>query len=54
MLHQMFAALRACQEGIAVFFRGWAPFFIRVVPLFTINLPLYEQIRRVMGIGYLD
>jgi dicarboxylate transporter 10 len=42
------------EEGMAVFFRGWSPFFVRVVPLFTINLPLYEQIRRLFGIGYLD
>ncbi len=42
------------EEGVGVFFRGWSPFFVRVVPLFVINLPLYEQIRRVLGIGYLN
>ena len=42
------------EEGVGVLFRGWTPFFVRVTPLFAINLPLYEQIRRCLGIGYLD
>lgn len=43
------------REGGAVgFFRGWAPLFMRVAPLYVCYLPLYEQFRKVLGLGYLD
>ena len=42
------------EGGPAILFRGWVPFFARVAPLFVINLPLYEQLRRLFGLGFLD
>lgn len=41
-------------EGLLGFFRGWTPLFVRVAPLYVIYLPVYEQVRRLLGIGYLD
>lgn len=41
-------------EGIAVFYRGWSPFFLRLVPSFVLMLPLYEQVRsKIFNIGYM-
>eukprot|EP00466_Bigelowiella_natans_P019682 jgi/Bigna1/91130/estExt_fgenesh1_pg.C_890053 len=42
------------EEGVAVFYRGWTVFFTRVAPVFTVLMPLYEQVRCLFGLGYLD
>ena len=31
-----------------------SPFFMRCAPLFIFNLPLYEQLRRLLGLEYLN
>jgi hypothetical protein len=41
------------QNGIRHFFRGWVPMFCRVAPIYNIYLPFYEQVRKMLGIGYL-
>ena len=40
-------------EGPRGFMRGFMPQFVRFIPVFLISMPLHEQIRRVMGLGYL-
>ena len=40
------------EKGISVFYRGWTPLFTRVAPLYMLYLPVYEQVRNWMGIGY--
>lgn len=40
-------------EGPAALFRGWVPNYLRLGPHFIISLPLYEQIRALLGAGYL-
>ena len=40
-------------EGPRGFMRGFGPQFVRFIPVFLISMPLHEQIRRVMGLGYL-
>ena len=42
------------EEGYTVLLRGWMPLFMRLVPLFSVMLPLYEQCRRALGMAYLD
>ena len=39
-------------EGARALYRGAAPLFAKLCPLFLLSLPLHEQIRRVMGLGY--
>lgn len=41
------------KEGIGSFFRGWTPLFIRVAPLYICYLPCYEQVRTLLGLGYM-
>ena len=41
------------KEGIGSFFRGWAPLFVRVAPLYICYLPCYEQFRKCLGLGYM-
>eukprot|EP00441_Pelagodinium_beii_P033565 CAMPEP_0197630544 /NCGR_PEP_ID=MMETSP1338-20131121/7991_1 /TAXON_ID=43686 ORGANISM="Pelagodinium beii, Strain RCC1491" /NCGR_SAMPLE_ID=MMETSP1338 /ASSEMBLY_ACC=CAM_ASM_000754 /LENGTH=298 /DNA_ID=CAMNT_0043201779 /DNA_START=161 /DNA_END=1054 /DNA_ORIENTATION=- len=45
------AMLRA--DGPSVFFRGWLPAFLRISPTTVSSFFLYEQLRRLVGIGYL-
>lgn len=40
-------------EGPRALFRGWLPNYLRLGPHFIISLPLYEQIRVLLGAGYL-
>ena len=40
-------------DGPLAFYRGFTPFVVRLSPVFVISLPLTEQIRRLMGLGYL-
>eukprot|EP00933_Yihiella_yeosuensis_P015498 TRINITY_DN13497_c0_g1_i2.p1 TRINITY_DN13497_c0_g1~~TRINITY_DN13497_c0_g1_i2.p1 ORF type:complete len:322 (+),score=45.42 TRINITY_DN13497_c0_g1_i2:83-1048(+) len=42
------------KDGPMVFFRGWVPAFMRIAPTTTSSFFLYEQLRRLVGIGYLD
>lgn len=39
-------------EGLSAFFRGWVPLFTRVAPVYVCYLPLYEQFRLALGLGY--
>ena len=48
------AASIASTEGPRVFFRGWTPLFCRLAPLYCVFLPMYEQARRLFGLGYLQ
>ena len=41
-------------EGLFSFFRGWIPLFVRVAPLYVCYLPVYEQCRRHLGLGYME
>ena len=41
-------------EGFYSFFRGWTPLFVRVAPLYVCYLPVYEQFRRRLGLGYME
>lgn len=40
-------------EGPRALFRGWVPNYLRLGPHFIISLPLYEQLRALLGAGYL-
>jgi hypothetical protein len=42
------------EEGITVLYRGWSVFFGRVAPVFTLMMPLFEQVRYAFGLGYMD
>ena len=41
-------------EGIAVLGRGWTPFFMRMAPIFTVQMTIYEQCRRLLGLSYME
>ena len=41
-------------EGPQVFVRGWCPFFFRLAPLYCMMLPMMEQVRLLLGIGYMS
>ena len=40
-------------EGALALFRGMGPQYMKLAPIFLITLPLYEQCRRLAGLGYL-
>ena len=42
------------EGGPSAFYRGSSAFFVRVVPIFTLYFPIYEHVRRLLGLGYLD
>eukprot|EP00966_Prymnesium_polylepis_P082141 1902799-Prymnesium_polylepis.1 len=48
------ARAMVAEGGPMIFFRGWVPFFARVAPMFVINLPMYEQLRKLFGLGFLE
>lgn len=48
------AAVMLRESGPLVFMRGWVPAFLRLSPTCTFSFFLYEQLRRLVGIGYLD
>ena len=50
----VFAGQLVRDQGPRVLFQGWTSFFGRVAPLFAFNMPLYEGVRTLMGIGYMD
>ena len=41
-------------EGIGVLGRGWVPFFMRMAPIFTVQMTIYEQCRRLLGLSYME
>ncbi|KAJ3102368.1 Mitochondrial oxaloacetate carrier protein [Phlyctochytrium bullatum] len=41
------------KEGVGALFRGWLPSYLRIAPHFVVALPLYEQIRLLLGLGHL-
>jgi len=41
------------KEGPLSFFKGWTPLFVRVAPLYIFYLPVYEQCRELLGLGYM-
>lgn len=41
------------EEGPLVFYRGWWPMFVRIAPTFLLAMPLYEQIRKGLGLSFL-
>ena len=46
--------LQMYQEGgVRIFFKGWSLFFARVAPLFLIQLPMYEQARKLLGMDFM-
>ena len=42
------------ESGPSVLLRGWVPAFVRLVPVSIFSFALYEQLRQLFGIGYLD
>ena len=44
----------AREEGLIVFTRGWLPFFARMCPYMAGTMPIYEQVRKLMGMQFLD
>ena len=42
------------EGGFGAYYRGSTAFFVRVVPIFTLYFPIYEQVRKLLGLGYLD
>ena len=43
----------AKREGVLAFYRGTVPAVAKFLPLTLMSMPLFEQMRRVMGLGYL-
>lgn len=41
------------KEGIRVLLRGWLPAYLRLGPHALICFPMFEQIRRILGLDYL-
>ena len=41
------------KEGPLALFRGLGPQYMKLAPIFLLTLPLYEQLRRLAGLGYL-
>ena len=39
-------------EGVKGLYRGVVPSYLRFAPHFTVALPLWEQVRNAMGLGY--
>jgi len=41
-------------EGPLAFYKGVVPNVVKFLPLFLMSMPLFEQLRRLMGLGYLS
>lgn len=41
------------KQGVMVLFRGLGPQYLKLAPIFLTTLPMYEQLRRLAGLGYL-
>ena len=53
--------LPACQKALPrpsvhrrLGVRGWLPFFCRMAPIFTVQMTLYEQFRKMLGLDYMN
>mmetsp|Transcript_1225 Transcript_1225/g.2972 ORF Transcript_1225/g.2972 Transcript_1225/m.2972 type:complete len:330 (-) Transcript_1225:2233-3222(-) len=42
------------QHGVMELYKGFTPLFLRLAPLWTMNMPLYETVRSLLGIGYMS
>jgi hypothetical protein len=42
------------EEGPLVFYRGSSAFFMRSAPIFTLYFPIYEQVRKQLGLGFMS
>ena len=42
------------ESGPSVFMRGWVPMFAKMLPTCVCSMWMFEQFRRLAGIGYLD
>lgn len=42
------------EDGPSAFMRGWTPAFMRMAPTCVMSFWLYEQLRKVVGIGFMD
>jgi len=42
------------EEGPLAFYRGWSPYFVRIVPVFLTFHPLFEQLRVLSGLNYMS
>jgi hypothetical protein len=40
-------------NDITLLYKGFTPMFIRVTPIYCLYLPCYEQLRCIIGLGYL-
>lgn len=40
------------ENGVMVVYRGWTPYFCRILPVFLIYHPMYEQFRALVGLTY--
>ena len=41
------------EGGVLALWRGIGPNFARLAPVFLVTLPLFEQLRRLVGLGYM-
>jgi solute carrier family 25 (mitochondrial dicarboxylate transporter), member 10 len=41
------------EEGVVALFRGWFPAYFRLGPHAIICFPIFERLRKVMGLEYL-
>mmetsp|Transcript_13061 Transcript_13061/g.24683 ORF Transcript_13061/g.24683 Transcript_13061/m.24683 type:complete len:299 (-) Transcript_13061:52-948(-) len=48
------AAELARNEGPLAFYKGVVPNIMKFLPLFLMSMPLFEQLRRLAGLGYLN
>jgi len=44
----------AREEGVLAFYKGVVPNVVKFLPLFLMSMPLYEQLRCLVGLGYLS
>ena len=51
-LRTLVRVVSTSDSPFTVLFTGWTTFFVRVAPLFLISMPLYEQTRKLLGIGF--
>jgi len=42
------------EKGALELWRGWLPLFVRLGPLWMMNMPLYEATRRLLGLEYMN